>query len=59
LLLRWSFLLGLLYGLVNTVPVAVLKHDLSCNCAKDIIRCPFYQASACSCPSGSFTWLLA
>jgi hypothetical protein len=33
LLLRWSFLLGLLYGLVNTVPVAVLKHDLSCNCS--------------------------
>jgi hypothetical protein len=31
-LLRWSFLLGLLYGLINTVPVVVLKHDLSCNC---------------------------
>jgi hypothetical protein len=31
-LLRSSFLLGLIYGLVNTVPVAVLKHALSCNC---------------------------
>jgi hypothetical protein len=30
--LHWSFLLGLLYGLANTVPVVVLKHGLSCNC---------------------------
>jgi hypothetical protein len=32
-LMRWLFVLGLFYGLINTLPVVILMHDLPCNCS--------------------------